>query len=317
VTSEQTVERSTHLGTDAASAVRRLVSSAPDAADSPQLSDQGLLNLDAVTGAEHLLLSRAGTVLGYAQLTRQQGDEPTDGEHLLVEVVTAAADLAADLAAEIAAELLQAALDGAGGTNQTHIRVWAHGMNSPIHRAAQLAGFAATRTLLQLRRPLDGEPSLTDGELRLPNGVTLRPFVPGQDDAAWLRVNAAAFADHPEQGGWTQADLTGRIESDWFDPAGFLLAVRDSQLLGFHWTKVHPAVGRGAALGEVYVIGVAPSAQGMKLGKTLLIAGLRHLIAEGLTAVLLYVDESNTTAVQLYRGMGFSTFSADVQYSHG
>jgi mycothiol synthase len=260
-------------------------------------------------GIEHLLLERGGSLLSYAQLTKQQAVEPADGQHLLIEAVADQVDLAASL--------LRAALDRAHRAEpQWQVRVWAHGSASPIHQAAQLAGFTASRTLLQLRRALSGEPSLTAGELELPHGVTLRSFVQGQDDTQWLDVNAAAFAGHPEQGGWTQADLNGRVESDWFDPAGFLLAVRGAQLLGFHWTKVHPAAGGAPPMGEVYVIGVAPSAQGMQLGKTLLIAGLRHLINAGLATVLLYVDESNTTAVQLYRRMGFSTFSADVQYSH-
>ena len=100
-------------------------------------------------------------------------------------------------------------------------------------------------------------------------------------------------------------------------PAGFLLAVRDDQLLGYHWTKVHsePQRPRDEALGEVYVLGVDPLAQGLNLGKVLLIAGLNHLRDMGLHTVLLYVDESNVAAVNLYRKLGFTLFSNDVQFS--
>jgi hypothetical protein len=45
------------------------------------------------------------------------------------------------------------------------------------------------------------------------------------------------------------------------------------------------------------------------------VAGLRHLAERGLSDVLLYVDESNTAAVALYRRLGFEIHSTDVQYA--
>jgi mycothiol synthase len=164
-----------------------------------------------------------------------------------------------------------------------------------------------------MRRSLeDFDPAPTISSDSSP-GVVIRPFQPGVDDRAWLTVNARAFADHPEQGSWTQADLDDRIAAEWFDPAGFLLAERGGQLLGYHWTKVH--TDTVPPIGEVYVLGVDPAAQGLKLGKQLLAAGLRHLKERGLTTVLLYADASNTTAVQLYEKVGFSVFSTDTQYA--
>ena len=144
---------------------------------------------------------------------------------------------------------------------------------------------------------------------RMPAGFRLRAFEPGRDEQEWLRVNAAAFAGHPEQGRMTLDDLRQREAEAWFDPAGFLLAERAGSLLGFHWTKRHPD---GA--GEVYVLGVAPAAQGLGLGRALLVRGLRHLTGSGCPYVLLYVDGDNPGAVRLYERDGFARFDLDVQW---
>jgi mycothiol synthase len=104
-----------------------------------------------------------------------------------------------------------------------------------------------------------------------------------------------------------------RMAEPWFDPAGFLLAVRerDGQLVGFHWTKIH----RDPDLGEVYVLGVDPSAHGLGLGTALTLAGLRHLRERELDRAMLYVDESNRAAVALYTKLGFERYSVDVMFA--
>ena len=191
------------------------------------------------------------------------------------------------------------------------LRFWAHGDNPAARAFAEKAAFVRARVLFQMRRSLaDPLP-----DTPLPAGVTLRGFRPGHDEAAWLEVNSRAFSHHPEQGRWTLDDLRLREEEPWFDPAGFLLAVDiEDRLLGFHWTKVHPASGDAPALGEIYVLGVDPGGHRRGLGKALTVAGLQHLTTVGLTEAMLYVDESNEAAVALYRGLGFAVHAADVNY---
>jgi mycothiol synthase len=149
----------------------------------------------------------------------------------------------------------------------------------------------------------------------LPGDVTIRNFVPGQDEDAWLAANRAAFAHHPEQGALRRSDLEARMAEPWFDPAGFFLAVDgEDRILGFHWTKVHPAHGEHKAIGEVYVVGVDPSAQGRGLGLALTRTGIDYLHSKGLKTIMLYTDADNAAAVALYRKLGFTLWDKDVLY---
>ncbi|POM26797.1 Mycothiol acetyltransferase [Actinomadura rubteroloni] len=200
----------------------------------------------------------------------------------------------------------RALLDALVADAEGALRVWAHGDLPAAAGLARSAGLERVRALFQLRRPAaDPLP-----DVRLAAGVGVRTFVPGRDEDAWLAVNARAFAHHPEQGAWTREDLLRREAADWFDPAGFFLAERDGALVGFHWTKIHPD-----GLGEVYVVGVDPSAQGLGLGRALTLTGLHHLRETGVPAILLYVDESNTAAVRLYESLSFTPHTTDVMYA--
>jgi mycothiol synthase len=192
------------------------------------------------------------------------------------------------------------------------VRIWAHGNLPAAAALAGAAGFTPVRSLFLMRRSLS-EPL---PEPRLPDGVTLRSFRPGQDEDAWLRLNAAAFAAHPEQGSWTRAELEHREAQPWFDPAGFFLAIRDGRLAGFHWTKIHKPAHDGERTGEVYVVGVDPAEQGTGLGRALTLAGLHYLRGLEIPWVVLYVDGENTAAIRMYSALGFTHAAKDVMYEH-
>lgn len=267
--------------------------------------------------ATHLLARLPGGELaGYAHLDRPE-DGPT--AELTVHPEARRRRVGSGLLAE-----LERAADGADAgavldpdvPSPGTLRVWSHGELPGVAEWAADAGYERTRALLQLHRRLrsdDGTP-IDLGGYELPEGVVLRGFRVGSDEDAWLKVNATAFAEHPEQGAWTTADLSARQGESWFDPAGFLLAERvaDGTLLGFHWTKVH--TDGPEPIGEIYVLGVGAAASGLHLGSALTIAGLIHLQDKGLPAVMLYVDESNDRAVQLYRRFGFEHWRSDATY---
>ncbi|MGC9670114.1 mycothiol synthase [Planosporangium sp. 12N6] len=313
------VQRSDRLTTDEVAEVLDLMRAAGDADGAYPLSEHVVLHLrqGGDIRAVHLLARHEGLLVGYAHVDTT---DPVEG---------AAAELAVHpmyrrrgLGRALAAEAMAVA-DERAGRAPGRLRLWAHGDHPSATALSMSLGFERSRVLWQLRRSL----VTPIPEPTLPDGVSLRPFRPGADDAAWVALNATAFASHPEQGKWTIDDLHVRMREPWFDPAGFLLAQRDTdgKLLGFHWTKIHGAVSAqpaadGAAphahgpIGEVYVLGVAPAAHGTGLGTALTLAGLHHLRSRGLDQAMLYVDESNTSAVKLYRKLGFTHWATDVSF---
>ncbi len=209
------------------------------------------------------------------------------------------------------AALLEAAVEFLADLGARHVVLWAFGADERSDAFAAAEGFAPERELWEMRVPLP-----VDEQPAWPSGIATRPFVPGQDDAEWLAVNNRAFANDPDQGGWTEADLRQREAEAWFDPAGFLVAIDDRGMAGFCWTKTHPPAPplEPVALGEIYVIGVDPDRQGTGLGRALVVGGLTSLQARGNPVGMLFVDGSNTPATTLYRALGFDVTRVDRAY---
>jgi mycothiol synthase len=292
----RSIETCSALSPGQAEDVLQLLAEAARADGQQAVSEQGRLQLKggAREGVRHLLLTVGDQLIGYAQL------EDTDPvEAPAAELVVHPAHRGHGHGRALGSALL--------AESGKRLRVWAHGGHSAARHLAQVLGLTLFRELRQMRRPLA---DLDLPEAKLPNGVHVRAFEPGRDDAAWLAVNAEAFAHHPEQGSLTQRDLDDRMAEPWFDPSGFFLAFREGRLAGFHWTKVHAE----ERLGEVYVLGVRPGAQGGGLGKALTTIGLRHLAAQGLPTAMLYVDADNKAAVTVYERLGFVTHETDLMY---
>ncbi|MHA7661819.1 mycothiol synthase [Mycolicibacterium sp. HS_4_1] len=282
-------------------AIRALVSATTAADGVAPVGDQVLRELP-LERTRHLLAHDSGELVGYLNLAPDMAEA----------VVAAPARRRG-----IGSELIRTGLATGGPAT----RIWAHGNLDGARATAAALGLTAVRELWQMRRSLSALPPLPAAP-----GVRLTTYPGPEVDAELLRVNNAAFHWHPEQGGWTRAEVDERRGESWFDPAGLFLAydsaadAAEDRLLGFHWTKVHrtpDTEGSDASgIGEVYVVGVGPDAQGRGLGALLTLAGL-HYLAERLGAdgtVLLYVEADNTAAVKTYRRLGFELYNADVAY---
>ncbi|OBA81528.1 mycothiol synthase [Mycobacterium sp. 1164966.3] len=253
----------------------------------------------------HLVTGSSETVSGYLNLS-----SPRDGEVAMAEMVVHPKARRRGIGTAMA----RAALARTRGRNH----FWAHGTLEPARATAAALGLVTVRELVQMRRSLADIP-----EPVIPAGLRVRTYAGTADDAELLRVNNAAFAYHPEQGGWSAAQLEERRNESWFDPQGLFLAFPSEsssdearRLLGFHWTKIH---ADQPGLGEVYVLGVDPAAQGRALGKVLTSIGLaslaQRLSGSAEPTVMLYVESDNVAAVRTYQRLGFTTYSVDTAYA--
>lgn len=288
----------TRLPDDVRDAVLALGAAASRADAATSLSEDAVLRLSAVDGSvRHFPRHADGDLVGYAQLVDTEGTDGLEGELLVHPDHRRRGHGAA---------LLAAVDDHAEGRS---VKLWSHGDTPGAAALAARTGWTRSRELLRMERPTAGLSELVVPDL--PADLTVRSFVPGTDDEAWVALNAAAFASHPEQGRWSVDDLRARLREPWFDADLLLLAASGDGLAAFCWMKVEES------LGELYVLGVAPARAGAGLGKALLVRGLAAVAAlpSPPPVVDLYVDGDNVPAVRLYSRLGFTQAAVDVQYS--
>jgi mycothiol synthase len=281
------------------------------------LSEQTVLDVRSpVRTVRHVLAEAGGELLGYAQV--QPGDP-------------ASAELAVRPSRRRAG-VGRALLDA---VRVEPVAVWAHGDLPAARALARAAGMEAVRELLRMARPLtavrdeaasdaaadaadadDHDDAVADGPPRpagpAPEGIVVEAFRPGRDEEDWVRLNARAFAAHPEQGRMTVADLRAREAEGWFDPTVLWLARPGpgAPAVASMWVKVVP----GEDAGEIYALAVDPDAQGRGLGGHLTRLALAEMAARGLRTATLYVEGDNLAARRTYEKEGFVCAATDVQY---
>lgn len=216
---------------------------------------------------------------------------------------------------DIGNQLLQAAIKICG----KRLRLWSHGDLITTNKLALYNNFQKIRTVLQLHMGLS-----QIYEVKWPDSdLTIRSFLPQLDSTAWLSLNNKVFANHPEQGNWSLDDLNLRLKEDWFDEKGLFIVEKGNQIIASSWTKIHGAsthdhgdahIHDHSAIGEVYVTAVDPQYAGGGIGRALTLTALNYLKYQGLNDVILYVDEENTAALNLYKSIGFVQSGKDILF---
>jgi mycothiol synthase len=255
--------------------------------------------LDKLTEAD------GAAALSDAKLTAMRKAERTcvieEGDRLVAVGVTAphvqpdgshhwAVETALDPGLRFAAfedRLLQSAL--ALVPDHESISVWSH--RRSLDNALTEAGFEVARELVHMSITL---PLATPGD-----SIATRRLSSG-DTSVILDLNRTAFASHREAASLDEVEFDRLLAHDGMGPQGFLIVEQGDEILGFCWTRVHENGD-----GEIFRIAVSPGSQGRGIGRALTVAGFSYLASQPtVSRGTLWVDRSNTTAVNLYEDLG-------------
>ena len=296
------------LTPDQQTGVLALIKSATDHDGIPPIADHILLHLrhGGDKSDSHLVITENEKIIGYAHL------DQTDL------VAGPAVELVVDpehRQSGIGNQLLNEAIKICG----QKLRLWSHGDLPAASKLAIANNFIKVRTVIQMSKALGEITAISD----IDNAITIRTFLPGLDSDNWLSLNNKAFTNHPEQGNWSINDLNLRLKEDWFDEKGFFIAEKQNLMVGSTWTKIHGATSHQhdgedshdhPAIGEIYITAVDPSFNRVGVGKALTTTALNYLKYQGLNQVILYVDEENKAAINLYQSLGFKEFGKDLLF---
>ena len=247
----------TGLSDDQQREIRDLIAAAKEADGVAPVGDQVLRELPH-DRTRHLLALDGDAVVGYLDLA------PATDEARRWRSSSSIRDARRR---GIGSAMVRAALaEGGDGT-----RIWAHGNLEPARATAAALGLGgrsrAAADAAPADRPAAGR--------RFRDGVRIdtysrpgrrRRAAAGQQRRVRLASRAGRLDGRRHRRASRRAVVRPRRVCSWpFDE-------QTGELLGFHWTKVH-----NDDLGEVYVVGVDPAAQGRGIGATLTLIGLHHL----------------------------------------
>jgi len=298
-----------HLSKSQQESVLALIKAAHDFDGTPAIREHVLLHLrhGGDRSDSHLLIEENKEVIAYAHLdTTDLVAGPS------VEAVVHPSHRGNGLGSLILKESIKICGD--------KTRIWSHGDLPAAKAIAASLKLERFWSNVLMSKPL--------GEIQpVTSKYPIRTFIPGLDNRAFLALNNNVFANYPDQGGWSEADLKVRVNESWFDDKGFFVAEDMGELIGFCWTKIHGAHTHShsssdddhghEALGEIYVLAVNPDYKGKGVGRDLTITGLNYLKYQGLNNVMLYVGVENKSAFNLYKSLGFNEFGSDVMYRVG
>ena len=182
----------------------------------------------------------------------------------------------------------------------------ANNLDTRAQRLLLDCGYRHVRS--NLRMVIDLDANTPPGAAQWPDGVSVRSFVPGQDDRVALRTIRAAFRDHwgsverPFEDHLRQWTHFWQTDPD-FDPSLWFLALARGEVIGTAFTR--RGIPSDPGMGWIFSLGVLRPWRRRGMAGALLQHCFAELWQRGRRKVGLGVDAENlTNALHLYEKAG-------------
>ncbi|MFJ5762326.1 GNAT family N-acetyltransferase [Neobacillus sp. NPDC093182] len=177
--------------------------------------------------------------------------------------------------------------------------------NSAARNLVEARGYQFSRLYERMKIQLEEQP----GQNHLPEGMTLRPFQPDQDEETLFSLYDETFRD---TWGYTKKDFSTWIsqkKGDGYDPSLWFLVWKDAKPAGFLMSRMQED---GLFID---LLGVKREYRKDGIGKALLLHTFGMAYQQNQKTILLYVDsDSLTNANRLYQQVGMTPHSQTAVY---
>lgn len=150
-----------------------------------------------------------------------------------------------------------------------------------------------------------------------PNGIRLRSYLVGQDEAAFVEADCDAFSDHWGYVPHTLEREMHRVAAPDFRSENNLLAVdREGRIAGLCLLMFPKTEGGIPHVNPPLIddLAVRPAYRRRGIGRALLLGGMHRIRDEGFSSAALGVDADNPKALGLYESVGFVLKSRSTAY---
>lgn len=167
-------------------------------------------------------------------------------------------------------------------------------------RVLEQDGYQSTLSFLTMHIDLPSEPIIP----ALPDGITLRNYVPGQDGEATYMVDEAASQDKSYYKPLSYEAWRKRMNVDEVDPGIWILACDGDDIVGVALNAINKAM----TVGLIDHPGVLRAYRQCGIGEALMLASFSAFYRRGVTYIKLNVEaDSPTNAPRLYEWLGMKT----------